>query len=224
MKGPLRYREGSLRPGQIISKTAPAQNIVGIVVAIATIIVGPASSRADFSQLLQKLNLTPYSRITVPPAFNGHTVDGHSISLASLQGKIILLNFWATWCIECRSEMPGFERLHREFSAQGLAVIGINAREGSAAIREYGKELGLTFPLLLDDSGKINSSYGVIGLPTTFLIGEDGRAVALAVGPREWNGNPSRELIRALLFAASAKSRQSLVPPNVLATADKVMR
>jgi peroxiredoxin len=120
--------------------------------------------------------------------------------------------------------MPGFEQLHREFSARGLAVIGINARETSATIREYAKELGLTFPLLLDDSGKINSSYGVIGLPTTFLIDRDGRAVALAVGPREWNGNPSRELIRALLFAASAKSRQSLVPPNVLATADKVMR
>ena len=105
--------------------------------------------------------------------------------------------------------MPGFERLHREFSARGLAVIGINARETSAIIREYAKELGLTFPLLLDDSGKINSSYGVIGLPTTFLIDRDGRAVALAVGPREWNGNPSRELIRALLAAPEQPNKNN---------------
>src|SRR5205814_205983 len=81
------------------------------------------------------------------------------------QGKVVLLNFWATWCLECRPEMPAFERLHREVSAQGLAVMGINAHEGTTTIREYAKELGLTFPLILDPSGKINSTYGVIGLP-----------------------------------------------------------
>lgn len=177
--------------------------LVGIFVAIATIIGVPGSSRAEFAGLLQKLNLTPYSRSVVPPEFIGRTIDGRSISLASLQGKIILLNFWATWCLECRPEMPGFEKLHREFSIQGLAVIGINAREGSATIRDYAKELGLTFSLVLDSSGQINSTYGVIGLPTTFLIDRDGRAVALAVGPRDWNGNPSRELIRALLSGTS---------------------
>jgi peroxiredoxin len=92
-----------------------------------------------------------------------------------------------------------FEQLHREFSAQGLAVVGINAREGTSIIREYAKEVGLTFPLILDSSGKINSTYGVIGLPTTFLIGRNGRAVALAIGPREWDGKAARTLIHALL-------------------------
>jgi len=130
--------------------------------------------------------------------------SGQEVSLASLEGKVVLLNFWATWCLECRPEMSAFERLHRELTPQGLAVLGINAREGTATIREFAKELGLTFPLLLDDSGKINSTYGVIGLPTTFLIDRDGRAVALAVGPRDWSGNPARELIRALLGGTSA--------------------
>jgi peroxiredoxin len=92
-----------------------------------------------------------------------------------------------------------FERLHREYSAQGLSIIGINAREGTPAIREYSKELGLTFPLVLDPRGKINVDYGVIGLPTTFLIGRDGRAIALAVGPREWASAPARALIQTLL-------------------------
>jgi peroxiredoxin len=156
------------------------------------------------AELLQKLSLTAYSHTTIPPEFNGRMTDGREVSLASLQGKVVLLNFWATWCLECRPEMPALERLHREFSAQGLAVMGINAREGTATIREYAKELGLTFPVILDPSGKINSTYGVIGLPTSFLIAPDGRAVALAVGPREWSGKPARALIEALLAEPAA--------------------
>lgn len=185
------------------------RKIVGTIVAIAIIIGAPRSSRGELAELLQKLNLTPYSRSAIPPEFIGRTADGREISLSTLQHKVVLLNFWATWCVECRSEMPAFEKLHREFSTQGLAVIGINAREGHATIRDYAKELGLTFPLLLDDSGKINSSYGVIGLPTTFLIDRDGRAVALAVGPRDWSGNPSRELIRALLAAPEQPNKNN---------------
>ena len=97
-----------------------------------------------------------------------------------------------------------FERLHREFGAQGLSVVGINAREGATAVRVYAKELGLTFPLILDPRGTINAAYGVIGLPTTFLIGRDGRPIALAIGPREWNGEPARALIQALLAEPTA--------------------
>ena len=100
--------------------------------------------------------------------------------------------------------MPMFERLHREFSAQGLAVLGINAREGTSTIREYAKELGLSFPLILDPKGTINTTYGVIGLPTTVLIGRDGRPVALAVGPREWASTPARAIIQALLAEPAA--------------------
>jgi cytochrome c biogenesis protein CcmG, thiol:disulfide interchange protein DsbE len=173
--------------------------VPGFLILIVTIIGAPEPSRAAVAELLQQLKLTAYSRSTIPPELKGRAVDGGEISLASLQGKLVLLNFWATWCLECRPEMPALERVHREFSAQGLAVIGINAREGAAAVREYAKELGLTFPLILDSSGKINSTYGVIGLPTTFLIGRDGRAVALAIGPREWSGKPARELFQALL-------------------------
>ena len=182
--------------------------MAGVLTAFAIMLAGSNSSGAEIAELLQNLNMTGYSRVTIPPEFNGRTPDGHTISLASLQGKLVILNFWATWCLECRPEMPAFERLHREFSTQGLAVVGINARESSTTIRDYAKGLGLTFPLVLDPSGQINSTYGVIGLPTTFLIGRDGRAVALVVGSRDWSGNPSRELILELLAGAStAKQR-----------------
>jgi len=175
------------------------QEIAGVIIAIAMILSAPASSRAEVAELLQKLNLTAYSRGTTPPEFNGRMADGRKVSLASLQGKVVVLNFWATWCQECRSEMPAFQQLHREFSGQGLAVIGINAREETTTIRDYAKELGLTFPLIVDPKGTINAAYGVIGLPTTFLIGRNGRPVALAVGPREWASTPARAIIQALL-------------------------
>jgi len=182
-------------------KNGPA---MGVLIAMAMIVGVVEPSQGEIAELLAKLQLTAYSRSTTPPEFNGRTVDGREWSLASVQGKVVLLNFWATWCLECREEMPAFERMHREFSAQGLIVIGINAREETATIREYAKELGLTFPLILDPSGKINSTYGVIGLPTTFIIGRDGRAVAFAIGLRKWNGNFVRALIHALPADVSA--------------------
>src|SRR5713226_3642794 len=181
------------------------QRIAGVVIAIVTILGAPEASRAEVTELLQKLNLTAYSPGTRPPEFNGTTADNRRMSLVSLRGKVILLNFWATWCLECRPEMPLFEQLHREFAVQGLSVVGINAREGTAAIRGYAKELGLTFPLVLDPRGEINAAYGVIGLPTTFLIGRDGRAVALAVGPREWISEQALAVIRALLAEPAQK-------------------
>lgn len=175
------------------------QRIAGVVIAIVTILGAPEAGWTELADLLGKLGLSAYSRATKPPELNGRTVDNRTVSLASLRGKVVLLNFWATWCQECRPEMPLFERLHREFAAQGLRVIGINTREGTASVREYSKELGLTFPLVLDPRGEINSAYGVIGLPTTFLIARDGRAVALGVGPREWESEPARALIQTLL-------------------------
>jgi peroxiredoxin len=174
------------------------------IVALLTAFNAMAAERPALPELLKALNLSGYPSVMQPPDFNGVTADGQKVSLAGLSGRVALLNFWATWCLECRPEMPMFERLHREFSAQGLAVVGINAREGTATIREYAKELGLTFPLISDPTGKINSAYGVIGLPTTFLIGRSGQAVALAIGPREWSGKPARALIHALLAEPAA--------------------
>ena len=174
------------------------------IVALLTALNAVAAERPALAELLKALNLSGYPSLMHPPDFSGFTADGQKVSLASLSGRVVLLNFWAAWCLECRPEMSAFDRLHREFSVQGLAVVGINAREGTSTIREYAKELGLTFPLILDPKGTINAAYGVIGLPTTFLIGRDGRPVALAVGPREWASTPARAIIQALLAEPAA--------------------
>jgi cytochrome c biogenesis protein CcmG/thiol:disulfide interchange protein DsbE len=180
------------------------KRIAGVLIAMVAILAAPQASRAAAAELLERLNLSGYRPGTKSPEFDGATVDGRRLSLVSLRGKVILLNFWASWCQECRPEMPMFERLHREFAAQGLSVVGINAREETEAIRGYAKELRLTFPLVLDPKGEINAAYGVIGLPATFLVGRDGRAVARAVGPRDWQSAPAKTIIQALLTEALA--------------------
>lgn len=180
--------------------------MIARLLAVALLVAAPcclARAESAVAPLLKPLDLVGYAPRTVPPAFDGNTVETRRVSLKALRGKVVLVNFWASWCAECRPEMPVLERLHRELAPQGFAVIGVNAREERDAVRRYAKALGLTFPLVLDPDGRINRAYGVIGLPTTFVVGRDGRAVALAIGPREWAGPPARALFQALLAEPS---------------------
>ena len=129
-------------------------------------------------------------------------MGGSLLSLESLRSRVVLLNFWASWCLECRAELPVLEQLHRDYAPRGLTVVAVNLREEPGTVRQYARELGLTMPLVLDPVGAIAKSYGVIGLPTRFLIGRDGRAVARAIGPREWASVEARTLIESLLMEA----------------------
>lgn len=175
----------------------------GRLLASALLVVAVWSSASAeqpaVTALLKRLDLVGYRSGTKPPHFSGHTLDARPFSLTDLRGKVVIVNFWASWCLECRPEMPILEELHREFAWRGLAVIGINAREDKQAVARYAMELRLTFPLVLDQAGKNNRLYGVIGLPTSFVLGRDGRAVAFGVGPRQWGSPPARALVEALL-------------------------
>ena len=173
------------------------------LLAFGLLVAAPASAaRADepaLASLIKTLDLRGYLSRTAPPQFSGRTLDARQLSMTEHRGTVIVLNFWASWCLECRPEMALLEWLQREFSSRGLLIIGVNARQNKEVIGRYAQELGLTFPLVLDPDGKINALYGVIGLPTTFVVGRDGRVVAFAVGPRQWESAPARALIEALL-------------------------
>jgi peroxiredoxin len=175
------------------------KRVISGIVLLSCALAAPAAARSDMSSLLSALDLGGYAHGERPPDFVGHTTHGLGLSLADVRGKVVVLTFWATWCLPCRTELALLEDLHRYLGAQHLAVIAVNAREPSPVIREYVEVLGLTFTVLVDPRGEIQRSYGVIGLPTTFLIARDGRAVARAIGPRDWAGSPSRALLQALL-------------------------
>jgi peroxiredoxin len=192
-------------------EASPPRRLAGmtwLLVSALLAAVVSCSANADeqaVAALVKQLQLVGYRAGTRPPQFSGLTPDARAISTTDLEGKVVLVNFWASWCNECRPEMPALQRLHRDLASRGLSVIGINAGENGATIRRYARELGLTFPLVLDRHGDINALYGVVALPATFIIGRDGRAVAFVVGSREWTSTPARVLIDTLLAESALR-------------------
>ena len=108
------------------------------------------------------------------PDFSISTVGGQELTLSDLRGKVVLLNFWGTWCGPCRREMPEFQKAYEEWHEEGFVILAIAYNDTEAAIREFRDEFGLTFPLALDDNGEINDSYVVQTRPSTYIIGRDG--------------------------------------------------
>ncbi len=104
-----------------------------------------------------------------PPA-----LDGGSLVLAQERGKVVLLNFWATWCIPCRTEMPELQSLADELQGESFTLFTIDLQEDAATITPFRRELGLRLPVLLDEDGEVTLSYGVRALPATFLIDREG--------------------------------------------------
>jgi len=148
---------------------------------------------------MHALKLSGYARDERAPEFVTLSADGRRVSLTDLRGRVVILTFWASWCEPCRDELPLFEALHRDHADGGLVVVGVNSRERPAIITEYARAHRLTFPLARDEAGTVSQMYGVVGLPTTFVIGRDGRAIARAIGPRDWASDPARALVRSLL-------------------------
>ena len=116
------------------------------------------------------------------PEFALTGLDGASLSLADLQGRAVVLNFWATWCLPCRVEMPALERTWRDWQDRGLVVVAVNLQERPADVAAYVQDLGLTFPVLIDASGSVFQQYRVQLYPTTFFIAPDGRIEDVVFG------------------------------------------
>lgn len=133
------------------------------------------------------------------PNVVGTDPDGNTIRLQDFRGKVVFLNFWATWCVPCRLEMPAMERLYREFKAKGFVVLTVNVQEGPRAVQAFIGELKLTFPVLVDRKGEAAIAYAVRGLPASYLIDRNQVIVGRAIGAREWDSTDVRAYIRSLL-------------------------
>lgn len=122
-------------------------------------------------------------------------------TLADYHGQVVLLNVWATWCAPCRVEMPSMQRLQQQFGPQGLKIVAVSIDDPGSeeAIREFGKEYGLTFELLHDPAGEIRRTYQTTGVPETFVIARDGTIRKKVIGATEWDSEGNQALIRQLL-------------------------
>jgi peroxiredoxin len=131
-------------------------------------------------------------------------LKGGEVSLASLRGKVVFLNIWATWCAPCREEMPSIESLYNDFKAnKDFVVLAVSQDTDGATVRPFVLQNHLQFTVLLDPRNEVGEHYDVNGIPETFIIGRDGRIVAHHVGPYDWSNADIREALGELI-----KSRQ----------------
>ncbi len=133
------------------------------------------------------------------PEISLSDVTGTTHRLSEYRGRAILLNFWATWCIPCRTEIPSMERAYRRLGQKGLAVLAVNLDAGRGPVEAFIKEHGVTFPVLLDPQGTSSRAYHVLGLPTSYLIDREGRLVLREIGPRDWSEGEALRKLEALL-------------------------
>jgi thiol-disulfide isomerase/thioredoxin len=166
----------------------------------ACCVFGPASTglAADLPPLSHSLTM---QAPRPAPALQLQDLDGRVHDLARLKGRVVLVNFWATWCPPCRREMPSMERLSQALKGEAFSMLAVNVGEDADTIDAFNGQLDIapTFPILLDTRSRTMQAWKVAGLPTTFLIDKQGRIVASAIGGREFDHPALVEAIRERL-------------------------
>ena len=143
--------------------------------------------------------LQPMKDAAPTPEIALDTLEGKKISLKDFRGKVVLLNFWASWCVPCREEMPAMEKLYQEYKDKNFVILAVAVKDSKQDAGNFVKELKLTYPIALDPDAKIGQEYGAWGLPVSYLIGPKGEGLARGWGPADWYGPAARKLIKDLL-------------------------
>jgi len=131
--------------------------------------------------------------------FTLQDLTGRETSLNAFRGKVVFLNFWATWCGPCRAEIPSMEKLYTELKDQGFTIVAVNSQESAEQVSAFVQEMGMSFPVLLDSAGKVGATYTVRAIPTTYIIDPQGSIRGRMVGTREWYTPQIISLVKDLL-------------------------
>jgi peroxiredoxin len=173
---------------------SPSRNLVPWIAAAAVLAVGLALIwMGDPVE-------PPLARGVTAPGFDLATPDGNGrISLDSLRGQVVLVNFWATWCKPCEDEMPAMERLYQSLRDEPFEMLAVSVDQDPAVVEAFRGRLRLSFPILMDSSQVVAHRYQTTGFPETVLVDQRGAVVERYVGPRDWDAPVYEERIRSLL-------------------------
>jgi len=148
---------------------------------------------------------SPLQRGAAVPEFSLPALDGrHPVSLAEQRGRVVLVNFWATWCGPCEQEMPAMERLYEQLGGEDFELLAVSVDDSAPEVAAFRDRLALRFPILLDPGAEVARRYQTTGYPESILVDRDGRMVERYVGPREWDAPAYVDRIRRLLSGADA--------------------
>jgi peroxiredoxin len=158
-----------------------------------------------FALLLNSDTPAPVGRGTPAPAFELPLAGGGpSLGVEQLRGKVVLLNFWATWCKPCEDEMPAMERLYQSLAGTDFELVAVSVDEDEAAVNAFVDRLGLSFPVLMDSTKKVAIAYQTFRFPESLLVGRDGVVRERYVGPKDWDSDAYLNRIQRLLDDGAA--------------------
>ena len=136
---------------------------------------------------LGKLGFSVFPEPQQIPPIALSTPDGKALGVDAFKGKFVVLNFWATWCPPCRAEMPSMSELHAKYADKDLVVYAVSVQEDPGTVKNYLRDKQYAFPIVLDPDGAVSKLFVGSGIPTTYVLDREGRAIAGMVGGREWN-------------------------------------
>ncbi|MCL2722079.1 MAG: TlpA family protein disulfide reductase [Treponema sp.] len=176
-----------------------------IIILIFTIIKlnRPLQTETQISpeivQVFLNANININNVKITPNDFTLPLLGGDDITLSDFKGKVVILNFWATWCPPCREEMPSMEVLYRLFKNEGLEMLAVNLGEADRIVQQFIQDNGYTFPIPMDRGNRVGTIYGVSAIPTSFIIDREGMIIARIVGSIYWDTPQIFKAFEALL-------------------------
>jgi thiol-disulfide isomerase/thioredoxin len=123
---------------------------------------------------------------TLASPFALNDLNGNRVSLVGQRGKVVLLNFWASWCPPCRGEMPSMQKLHEKMLGKKFIILAVSLDRSFETAKTFAGKNGYTFPILLDTSGSVAKEYGISGIPTTYILDKNGNILSKEIGGRDW--------------------------------------
>jgi peroxiredoxin len=147
---------------------------------------------------MKELDLIRPSRAKLAEDFTLATPGGGTFKLSEHRGKVVMINFWATWCPPCLEEMPAMERLYRQQKDAGFTLVAVSVDTDLKKVTPFVAEHKLTFAIGLDPKMDLANAYAVRALPSSFLVGRDGSLTALAIGPRHWDNDAAHSVVEGM--------------------------